>query len=126
MPQETYPGGAKKSSPPHPEIAASANRRIKELGGLQSDFLGRIREANQGWYSFMQTESSLASELTAKLVAARSIPEAATAWQDWASRSMQLNAEHASHLLADGQKLMETGARLLANGGFSSVRAGST
>jgi hypothetical protein len=36
---------------------------------------------------------------------------------------MQLNAENASHLLADGQKLMETGARLLSNGGFSKGRA---
>jgi hypothetical protein len=54
MPQDTRLGGAKKSPPPLSEIAGIANRRIKELGGLQSDFLGRIQKANQGWYSFMQ------------------------------------------------------------------------
>jgi hypothetical protein len=58
----------------------------------------------------MQSEAFLASEFTAKLAVARSIPEATTAWQEWACRSMQLNVENASHLLADGQKLMEMGS----------------
>jgi hypothetical protein len=60
-------------------------------------------------------------EFTARLAVVRSIPEASTACQEWASRNMQLNAENAGHLLADRQKLMETGARLLSNGGSPRV-----
>jgi len=117
---------AGKIESPRPEIAAIAKRRIEEFAELQTGLLAKIQEANQSWFTFMQSEASLASEFTARLAVARSIPEATTAWQEWASRSMQLNAENAGHLLADGQKLMETGARLLSNGGFSKGRAGST
>ncbi len=96
--------------PPHLEMGTIAKQRIEEFAALQSGLFAKIQEANRSWFSLMQSEASLASELTTKLAAARSIPEATTAWQEWAGRSMQLNAENATHLLADGQKLMGDGS----------------
>jgi hypothetical protein len=63
----------------------------------------------------MQSQAKLGSEFVAKLTAARSIPEVATAYQEWASRQMEMAAEDAKRIFADGQKLAETGARLLSN-----------
>jgi hypothetical protein len=54
------------------------------------------------------------------------IPETATVCQEWASRCMEMAAEDTKRLLADGQKFVETGARLLSNGWLSNGRGGST
>jgi hypothetical protein len=56
----------------------------------------------------MQSQAKLGSEFVAKLTAARSIPEVATAYQEWASRQMEMAAEDAKRIFADGQKLAET------------------
>ncbi len=64
----------------------------------------------------MQSHAKLGSEFVTKLTAARSMPEVATAYQEWASRQMEMATEDAKRIFADGQKLAETGARLLSNG----------
>jgi hypothetical protein len=56
----------------------------------------------------------LASEFTAKLTEARSIPEAMSASQEWATRRLQMMAEDGQQLAAVIQKLAETSARLWA------------
>ena len=71
---------------------------------------------NRSWIDGMQSQAKLGSEFVAKLTAARSIPEVATAYKEWASRQMEMAAEDAKRIFADGQKLAETGARLLSNG----------
>jgi len=67
----------------------------------------------------MQSQAELASEFASKLTAARSIPDAMTACQDWTSRRFEMMAEDGQHLLADTQKFMEAGAHLFANGWLS-------
>jgi hypothetical protein len=109
-----------------PEIVAIAKQRIEDFAELQSGFFENLQEANRIWFGYIQSETALASELGAMLVAARSIPETTTACQEWANRRMRLSAQNASQLLADSQKLLETGARLLSNAGFSIGRTGST
>ena len=64
--------------------------------------------------------------MTAKLTAARSIAEVATTYQEWASRHMEMSAEDAKRLFADGQKIVQTGAHLLANGWLSNGREGGS
>ena len=59
--------------------------------------------------------SELRFQLASKLTAARSIPDAMTACQEW-GRRFEMMAEDGKHLLSDTQKFMETGAHLLANG----------
>ena len=98
-----------------PEFAAMGEKRIKELAEMQTELIEKLQEANKKWLDRLQLESSLASEFGAKLTAARSIPETATAYQEWASRRVDMATEDAKHLLADAQKFMETGARLLSS-----------
>ena len=51
-------------------------------------------------------------------------PEVATAYQEWATRHMEMAAEDAKRFFADGQKFAETGARLLSNGWQANGHAG--
>jgi hypothetical protein len=66
----------------------------------------------------------LASEFAAKLTRARSIPEAMTACQEWTGRRFEMMAEDGKHAIADTQKFMKTGSRLLSNG-WPSTRPGA-
>jgi hypothetical protein len=49
-------------------------------------------------------------------MAARSIPEAMTAYQEWANRQLEMTAEDAKHFFADGQKFIEASTRLMSSG----------
>jgi hypothetical protein len=43
-----------------------------------------------------------------------------TAYHEWGSRRLEMMAEDGKHLFADAQTCMETSARLLSNGWWSS------
>lgn len=98
------------------EFAEMGKKRLDELVAMQTEQLEKLQEANRQWFDRMQSETTLTSEFAAKLTAARSIPEVATAYQEWASRHMEMAAEDAKRIFVDSQKLAETGARLLSNG----------
>ncbi len=83
---------------------------------MQTEQLEKLQEVNRNWIDRMKSQAKLGSEFAAKLTAARSIPEVATAYQEWAGRQMEMAAEDAKRIFADGQKLAETGARFLSNG----------
>ena len=91
-------------------------KRLDELVAKQTEQLEKLQEVNRNWIDRIQSQAKLGSEFVAKLTAARSIPEVATAYQEWASRQMEMATEDAKRIFADGQKLAETGARLLSNG----------
>ena len=124
---ETSTDQAKKSSPPSPilpEFAAMGKNYVEELLKIKTEMFEKLEEANRSWFARMQLEADLASELRAKLTKAGSIPETATAYQEWGSRRTEMAAEDARRLLADGRKLMETGARWLSNGWLPNGHAG--
>jgi hypothetical protein len=57
----------------------------------------------------VQAEIRSFSDFGAKVIAARSIPEAATAYQDLATRHIEMANECAKHFLAESQAFIETG-----------------
>ena len=56
---------------------------------------------------------TLAAEFATKMTSARSFPDAATVYQEWASRQLKLAVEDASYAISTGQALMDMGSRLL-------------
>ncbi len=117
--KEAHTERTEKSSLPNlipAEFAAMGKKRFDELVAMQTERLEKLQEANRNWFDRMQAEVTLASDFAAKLTSAHSIPGAATAYQEWASRHMEMAAEDAKRIFADCQTLAETGARLLLNG----------
>jgi len=98
------------------EFAAMGKKRLEEFVAIQTEQLTKLQEVNRHWIDRMQSEATLASEFAAKLTVARSMPEVATVYQDWATRHMEMAAEDTKRIFDDGQKLAETGARLLSSG----------
>ena len=97
-----------------------------ELVGVQTEVLRQFQEAAHIWVKHMQMEADLASEFSAKLATARSIPETATSLQEWAQRRTELFAQDSQRLMHDGQKFMELGQRLLSMGWKSTRGNGAT
>ncbi|QHO75686.1 hypothetical protein ACH79_26720 [Bradyrhizobium sp. CCBAU 051011] len=116
---DTHAGKAEQSGAPNlipPEFAAMGKQRLDELVAAQTQQFENLREIGWSCFDRMQSEAALASELAAKLTAVRSIPEAATAYQEWATHRMEMAAEDAKRIFADAQKLTKTGTQLLSNG----------
>ena len=117
-----------KSSSPNlipTEFAEAGKKRIEELVSTQTEFLEKLQEMNCQWLDRAQSETNLASEFASKLTAARSIPRAMAAYQEWASRRFEMMAEDGKHLFADAQKYMEAATRLLPNASLIKGRGGS-
>jgi Phasin protein len=120
--RESRTGRAEKSSPSYPfisgfaEFAAIGSKRIDELANLQTELLNQLQTSNRQWFDRALSEANFASAFASRLTAARSIPEAMTACQEWVGRRLELLAEDGRNLSADAQRFMETGARLLSNG----------
>jgi hypothetical protein len=109
-----------------PEFAAMGKKRIEEVVNAQTELFEELRESNRQWLDRAQSEVTLASEFASKLTAVRSLPDAMTACQEWNSRHFEMMAEDGKHLLADAQKVMETGARLLSNGWWTTGKGGGS
>jgi len=104
-----------KSSSPNllpAEFAEMGKKRVEDFVNAQTEFVEKLQEMNRQWFDRAQSEANLASELASKLTAARSIPDAMAAYQEWASRRFEMMAEDGKHLLADTQKFMEAATHL--------------
>jgi hypothetical protein len=108
------------------EFAAAGRKSFEDFTKAQTELLEKLRESNRQWIERVQSEANLASEFAAKLSAARSIPDAMSACQEWTSRRFEMMADDGKHLLADTQKFMETSARLMSKGWLSDRPSAST
>lgn len=99
-----------------PEFAAMGKKQLEQLAATQKDLMAKFQDANKMWFDRMHSEATLASEFAARLTAARSMPEVATAYQEWAQRHMEMAAADAKRIFTDGQKLAETAAHSLSSG----------
>jgi hypothetical protein len=98
------------------ELAKMAGRGAESIVQMQKDMFDTLAEMNQRWLGRTTAEANLASELGAKLAAARSVPESAEACQRWMAQRMKLAAEDGQRFATDSQKFMEATARLFSNG----------
>ena len=120
---ERTEGLAAANLPMFPEMAEMGKKRVEDFVGAQSELLNRLQETNRQWFDRMQSEAKIASDCANKVMAARSIPEAMTAWQEWANRQLEMTAEDAKRMFADSQKFMETSTRLLSSEGRTALNA---
>lgn len=98
------------------DLGEITKKRVEAAATAQAELFRELQEISRYWTARAKSETDLASELVSKLTGARSIPETATAYQEWASQRMQMALEDGQHLIADSFKLMETAARPFSNG----------
>lgn len=103
---------------PFGELSVVGGKRVEEYVIGQAELVKALEGINRRWVDRLQSEANLASDLAAKLVAARSVPDALAAWQEWTQHRLELMAEDCKNVLADTQKLMESGGRFVSPGGM--------
>lgn len=113
-------------SPALNAFIAAERRNIEEFVNAQMAQFEKFQSVSRYWLDRAQTEAKLALVVSAKLAAARSLSEAAAAFQEWASRQIQLAAEDANRMIADRQTLAQTGTRMLPGGWISSAEGSSS
>jgi hypothetical protein len=97
---------------PTPGLSAEFAACTEEFARTQNALLEKLQNSNRKWADRLQAEVKLFSELSAKLSAARSIPETAAAYQTYATQHMVMASEDARHLFEDCQAIAESGVRL--------------
>ena len=88
-------------------------KQIHECVKAHSELLDRFREVNRDWIDHLRSEAALSTEFASKMTAARSSPDVATLFLEWNKRHMEMATVDAKHVLADTQKIMEIGVRLV-------------
>jgi hypothetical protein len=125
--KEGYAERAGRAAAPNllvfPEMAEMGKKRIENFVDAQRELLNQLQETNRQWFDRMQSEAKVASDFANKVMGARSIPDAVSACQEWANRQMEMTAEDAKRLFADGQKFIEASTRLLASNGRRGLSA---
>ena len=92
----------------------TSSSRSPDVAG--SEFFDTLREMGRNWMERASAEAERGSKLSKDLIAVHSVPEAVAACQEWMTKEMDARAEDARQFMSDGQKLMDSSARLLTNG----------
>jgi hypothetical protein len=126
--REGYSERTESSTPPNlqvfPEMAEMGKKRIENFVDAQRELLNQLQETNRQWFDRMQSEAKVTSDCANKVMAARSVPDAMTAYQEWANRQLEMTAENTKRFFADGQKFFEASTRLLSSEFSRSGRSG--
>lgn len=102
--------------------AAAASSKFGEAGAkrlasglrVQTEMFGLLSEIGQEWFARATSEAELAFKLPNKLTAARTVPDAISAYQEWLGEWMNMRGEDGRRLISDGQRIVETGVRCFA------------
>ena len=107
------PTGSKST---HVDSKGTENKIGNASFQVQGEFFNTLQEMSRDWMARATTEVELGVKLSNRLSAARSVPDAIAAYQEWFSEEMGARAEDARRLMSNGQKFMDTSTRLLSNG----------
>lgn len=112
---------------PNPASSKSSRTDFSETGNkagnapfqVQSEVFNALQEMSREWMECAKAEVEFGLELSKKLIAARSAPDAIAAYQEWLNEEIGARAEDARRLMSNGQKFVDASTRLLSNGWIS-------
>jgi hypothetical protein len=82
---------------------------------LQKEMLGLISDIGQEWTMRATAEAELACRLPNELGAARSVPDAVSAYQQWFGEWMNAFDQDSRRLASDGGRIFDIGVRCFAD-----------
>jgi hypothetical protein len=104
--EQTRAEAAARSTKSATGAAETGRKSIEAMTGVQKELFETFEQMNRDWFDRLKAEADLATECFSKLAGARTIPDVATAYQECATRRMQLLAEDGQRLLAAGEKFL--------------------
>jgi hypothetical protein len=99
------------------DLTRMGQDQANALMEMQRELTKLMEQANADWLARVEVERELASELTSKLSAAKGLPDAAKAYQDWMARRIETMTKDSQKFFADSQKFVTSMNRFLSGGG---------
>jgi hypothetical protein len=99
-----------------PEIARMGKDGFETFAAAQQEVLKVLEQANRDWFARINEEAGLVADFAKKLTAAKSIPDAASAYQEMMTQQMQLLTKAAQKLLDDAPHFVGACTRIMGNG----------
>ena len=80
-----------------------------------------MNKANREWLACLNDEATLTSTFAKKVTSAKSIPEAAAVYQEWAGQQMELFSKQAKKVFEEAQYFTQSCTKIMGNvGGIAS------
>jgi hypothetical protein len=98
------------------DFAKFGKQQADALMEMQQELSKLVEQANHDWLARVELERDMAADLSAKLSSAKSLPDAAKAYQEWMSRRMETMTKDGQKFLADSQKFMTSMNRFMTSG----------
>ena len=99
-----------------PDIVKIGRQNFEALAAVQKEFLDVLNKVNREWLACINEEAMLTSNFTRKATAAKSIPEAAAAFQEWTSQEIELSSKRAKQIMEATQDFTRACTRIMGNG----------
>jgi hypothetical protein len=99
------------------DVMEMGQKRIEAMMEAQKQITACCEQTLRGWNDRMKLEFDLASDLTTKLGASKSIPESMHVYQEWLGRRMKLFAEEGQDIMTDFQNLLNASTRSMSGTG---------
>lgn len=98
------------------DLAKFGKEQADALIDMQQELAKLLEQANKDWLARVEQERELATELATKLSGAKTLPDAAKAYQDWMGRRMETIATDSQKFFTDCQKFAGSMNRLMMRG----------
>jgi len=98
-------------------LAGFGTQSIKAALRRQTEMLDVLHDIGRDWFARVTSEAELALKLPNKLSAAHTVPDALSAYNEWLNEWMTMCNEDGRRLIADSQRIMDTGANCFTAGG---------
>ena len=99
-----------------PDITVIGRKNLETLAAVQKELLAALTKANRAWVTYLNEEVAVTSNFTNKVIATRSIPDAAAAYQEWMAQQIELFSKQARGAVDDTQGFTKVCTKLLADG----------
>jgi hypothetical protein len=103
-------------NPMAPNFAAMCTKGAENLTAMQKEWLETLEHARRGWAARLEAEAKLGSDFTTKVAAAKAVPDAAAAYQEWMTRRMELFSKEWQKAIEEAQNVMNAFTRVAGNG----------
>jgi hypothetical protein len=90
--------------------------RTEAMMNMQKDLLDAYEQASRAWLARVKSEVDFWSDLTTKLSATKSVPEAVDAYQKSIAQRMQMATEDGKRMTEECQKMMSKITQSLGTG----------
>lgn len=91
-------------------------QQAEAFTSMQRELFSMVEEANKNWMKRAELERDMATELVTSLSAAKTLPDAAKAYQDWMTKRMQTLTEDGQKLFSESQKFITAATKFMPPG----------